>query len=226
MSFWKYLAPTAVDTISSCLDKLPADPPSSPLSAADLALYHSTLDALLVTSDLLSEIKSGSNQRLNDFLAMECTVLRLGGWVVWGLGRDRVDQVPNGGIIGDDVEDGKVPDFVVQAAEPTKVGMGGVPRRRNMDEMGVLEGGTPETEEEKAWSVYVVCSLLCSMRSRSAQQAFAPAWSSHCASLTLSHRPASPGSAQRSSPPTRLASPMSSSTTTSLPPSPTPAQHR
>jgi hypothetical protein len=164
MSFWKFnFTAPAVDSISSILAALPepaspssssasSDPPPA-LSSADLALYESTLDSLLATPDLLSEIKSGNNQRLTDFLARAEVVHRLGGWVVWGLGRDLVDEVPNGGIIADDVEDGKVPDFVVAAAEPKKVGMGGVPRRRNMDEMGVLEGETPETEQEKAWSV-------------------------------------------------------------------------
>ena len=151
MSFWKFMAPAA-DTLSTILDKLPTEYPTA-LTPADVALYETTLDSLLGTPDLLSEIKSGSNQRLNDFLALEPVVLRLGGWVVWGLGRDRVEEVPNGGIISDDVEDGKVPDFVVTGAEPKKIGMGGVPRRRNMDEMGVLEGGTPETEQEKTWSV-------------------------------------------------------------------------
>lgn len=152
MSFWKFIAPVAVDSIATLLDKLPAEPPA-PLTRADVTLYETTLDALLATPDLLSEIKSGSNQQLNDFLALEPVVLRLGGWVVWGLGRDRVEEVPNGGIISDDVEDGKVPDFVVAGVEPKKVGMGGVPRRRNMNEMGELEGGTPETEQEKTWSV-------------------------------------------------------------------------
>ena len=30
--------------------------------------------------------------------------------------------------------------------------MGGVPRRRNMDKMGVLEGEEQETEQEKTWA--------------------------------------------------------------------------
>ncbi|SGZ15193.1 BQ5605_C029g10650 [Microbotryum silenes-dioicae] len=32
--------------------------------------------------------------------------------------------------------------------------MGGIPRRRDMDEMGILEGGEPETDQEKEWAVF------------------------------------------------------------------------
>lgn len=166
MAFWSKFnfAPPQQLTIDSLLDKIPAwsssstsadkQPPTLPsqLSQADLSLYHSTLDALLAHADLLSEIKSGSNARLAQFIGHPAVSGRLGGWIVWGLGRDLVPEVPNGGIIGDDVADGKVPDEVVVGAVPAKVGMGGVPRRRNMDLTGVLDGGMPETEQEKDWS--------------------------------------------------------------------------
>ncbi|KAK4053021.1 sporulation-induced protein [Microbotryomycetes sp. JL201] len=176
MSFWKYLAPT-VDSISSILQTIPqpithdgtaaadgrsGDGDGAPgLSAADEDLYRQVLDNLLATPDLLSELKSGQNQRLNEFLASKPVALRLGGWVVWGLGR-RVDYsgTSNGthgkrGIVSDDVADGKVPESAMTAAdELTKFGLGKVPVRRNMDENGVLEGDYPETEQEKSWAAF------------------------------------------------------------------------
>lgn len=147
--------PPAVNSTSGIGDEAPpSTEPTADLSQADIKLYETTLDSLLATPDLLSEIKSGSNEKLERFLGSKPVVLRLGGWVVWGLGRPRPDSIPNGGILSDDIEDGKVPDFVVSPpSEPTgKVGMGGVTRRRDMDEMGVLEGGEPETSQEKAWA--------------------------------------------------------------------------
>lgn len=149
----------AIDTLLAALPTPPA--PSStasvdgsllaPLPPADLAQYEATLDALLATPDLLTELKAGANPRLVDFLARAEVVQRLGGWIVWGLGGEQEEDVPSGGIIADDVEDGKVPDIVVAPGEK-KAGLGGVPRRRDMDEMGVLEGGEPETEQEKNWA--------------------------------------------------------------------------
>ncbi|KAK4058758.1 sporulation-induced protein [Microbotryomycetes sp. JL221] len=181
MSFWKYLAPT-VDSISSILQAIPQPVPSvdgapqehssldsnhsrqGGLSAADVELYHQTLDSLLASPDLLNEIKTGQNQRLNDFLASKPVALRLGGWVVWGLGRraDSDHRKQNGaashheGIVGDDVADGKVPESAMHLSNDrtTMVGMGRVPLRRNMDENGVLEGDYPETEQEKSWAPF------------------------------------------------------------------------
>ena len=159
---FQFAASSAVSSIDSLLAAIPAPttapPPgsvgvegvSAPTAAAEL--LESTLDALLATPDLLSEIKTGANPRLTDFLCRAESVHRLGGWVVWGLGGDQEEDVPNGGIIADDVADGKVPDIVVAPAEKKKAGMGGVPRRRDMDEMGELEGGEPESEQEKGWS--------------------------------------------------------------------------
>lgn len=175
MAFWSKFnfTPAQQATVDSLLDKIPtyspspspslppstSPPDSTPapphlphsLSPSDLATYHSTLDALLAHPDLLSEFKSGSNARLSAFISHPAVVARLGGWVVWGLGREAA-EVPNGGIVGDDVADGKVPDEVVGGAVPVKVGMGGVHRRRNYDVEGVLEGGEPETDKEKEWA--------------------------------------------------------------------------
>lgn len=173
MAFWSKFnfTPQQQATVDSLLDKIPSysssttlasststsDHDNQPLrlprdlSSADLSVYHSTLDALLAHPDLLSEFKSGSNARLSEFISHPAVVARLGGWVVWGLGREAAD-VPNGGIVGDDVADGKVPDEVVGGAVPVKVGMGGVHRRRNYDIEGVLEGGEPETDKEKEWA--------------------------------------------------------------------------
>lgn len=173
-------APSTTDSISSILQAIPSTPASSnnltngggdgdasvataagshgpdatQLTPAEVKLYETTLDSLLAAPDLLSEIKSGSNEKLERFLSSKPVVLRLGGWVVWGLGRPRLEGVPNGGILSDDIEDGKVPDFVVSPpSQPSsELGMGGVTRRRDMDEMGVLEGGEPETTQEKAWA--------------------------------------------------------------------------
>ncbi|KAM0792410.1 hypothetical protein ACM66B_005088 [Microbotryomycetes sp. NB124-2] len=175
MSFWKYLAPT-VDSISSILQTIPqpithdgssADATgegrtkAAGLSAQDEEQYRHVLDNLLATPDLLSEIKSGQNQRLNEFLASKPVALRLGGWVVWGLGRrtdySTLNGNQNGGIVGDDVADGKVPESAMMSSpdeESAKFGMGRVPVRRNMDENGVLEGDYPETEEEKKWATF------------------------------------------------------------------------
>lgn len=157
MSFWRFnFTPAATNSIDSLLNALPApsSPSSSPqpLSLADQTLYEETLDALLGTPDLLSEIKAGTNQRLIDFLARAEVVNRLGGWVVWGLGGEPEEEVEMGGIVDDAVEDGQVPEEVVLPGEKKKSEMGGVLRRRNMDEMGVLEGGEPETEQEKTWA--------------------------------------------------------------------------
>ena len=63
-----------------------------------------------------------------------------------------LEEVENGGIVDDAVEDGQVPEEAVLPGEKKKVGMGGVPRRRNMDKMGVLEGEEQETEQEKTWA--------------------------------------------------------------------------
>lgn len=169
---FQFAASSAVSSIDSLLAALPPPTTAPGLGAAvstapaagggegvtsaaptaEQLLFESTLDALLATPDLLSEIKTGANPRLTDFLCRAESVHRLGGWIVWGLGGEQEEDVPNGGIIADDVADGKVPDIVVAPAEKKKAGMGGVPRRRDMDEMGELEGGEPETEQEKSWS--------------------------------------------------------------------------
>ncbi|GAA5888010.1 hypothetical protein JCM6882_000247 [Rhodosporidiobolus microsporus] len=153
----------------SALDAPPADSsPPSPLSAADLTAHQNALDALLEEPDLLSEIKSGSNQRLTDFLARQEVVLRLGGWVVWGLGRGILDDSDEGGdgkeeadllgsgVLPDGFEQGKVPIEMLQAAERVRKGMGGVPLRRDVDQFGRFTEGDPdeETEQEKKWAEY------------------------------------------------------------------------
>ncbi|SCV69501.1 BQ2448_2521 [Microbotryum intermedium] len=127
------------------------------VAVVEPTIYDKTLDALLKSPDLLSEFKTGSNLKLQTFLARKDVVLRLGGWVVWGLGRaTTLHPVPNGGLVSDDLPDGKVPDDFVHADDNdlVKIGMGGIPRRRDMDEMGVLEGGEPETEQEKEWALF------------------------------------------------------------------------
>ncbi|BGO89635.1 hypothetical protein NBRC10512_001512 [Rhodotorula toruloides] len=156
MSFWKLAAKTLAvaptDGIEgilaplSHLDPAPDSPTSSTarsdtLSPADVKAHQDALDALLAEPELLSEIKSGSNQRLTDFLARKEVVLRLGGWVVWGLGRGFIDneegEATNGtdgaslesGILPDSLEQGKVPDEVLAADERKRKGMGGVPWR-------------------------------------------------------------------------------------------------
>ncbi|GAA6016562.1 hypothetical protein JCM10207_002842 [Rhodosporidiobolus poonsookiae] len=178
MSFWKLpktFAPAPTDGINGLLAPLshldlPADSstPPSPLTPADVAAHHKALDALLDEPDLLSEIKSGTNQRLTDFLARKEIVLRLGGWVVWGLGRgilddsddpdaDEADRDPLGsGLLPDGFEQGKVPDELLQAAEPKRKGMGAVPRRRDVDESGKFTEGDPdkETPDEEKWANY------------------------------------------------------------------------
>lgn len=161
MSFWRFkFAPAAANSIDSLLNAVPVSPtPYTPPTPTDIALYDTTLDGLLAATDLLSEIKGGENRKLVDFLAREQAVLRLGGWIVWGLGGEAEDEaeVVEGaaavGIVADDIEDGKVPDVMVPtpgSGLKKKLGMGRVTRRRDMDLMGILEGGTPETVEEKA----------------------------------------------------------------------------
>ncbi|GAA6027040.1 hypothetical protein JCM8097_006062 [Rhodosporidiobolus ruineniae] len=180
MSFWRLttkLAPPPTEGITGILSPLTAldavpdsSAPSAPLSPQDLAAHHTALDSLLDEPDLLSEIKSGSNQRLTDFLARKEVVLRLGGWVVWGLGRGilddgaadgtargRANADPLGsGVLPDGFDEGKVPLEVLQAAEGERKGMGGVPRRRDVDETGKFVEGDPEqeTEDEKKWANY------------------------------------------------------------------------
>ncbi|GAA5985159.1 hypothetical protein JCM11641_005470 [Rhodosporidiobolus odoratus] len=183
MSFWKLpktFAPPPTEGINGVLSPLTAlDTPSdssippSLLSQSQLSAHQQALDALLDEPDLLSEIKTGSNQRLTDFLARKEVVLRLGGWVVWGLGRGFIDESAaesgdsgevkdslGSGVLPDGLERGKVPDEVLQAAEQERKGMGGVPRRRDVDASGKFKEGDPdnETEQEKKWSNY---SRLC-----------------------------------------------------------------
>ncbi|GAA5862280.1 hypothetical protein JCM3774_004848 [Rhodotorula dairenensis] len=168
MSFWKLAAKTLAvaptDGINGILAPLahldaPADPAShsdeaDALLAADIAAHHKALDALLAEPDLLSEIKSGTNQRLIDFLARKEVVLRLGGWVVWGLGRGfpadedhRADDdgdkevALESGLVPDEMEAGPVPDEILQAAERPRTGMGGVPHPPEPDE------NKPDTDE-------------------------------------------------------------------------------
>ncbi|GAA5824299.1 hypothetical protein JCM3770_004456 [Rhodotorula araucariae] len=188
MSFWKLtkaLAAAPTDGINSILAPLkaldaPADSPSSsapsspswrddaPLAPEDATAHHRALDALLAEPDLLSEIKSGGNARLTDFLARREVVLRLGGWVVWGLGRGFLDSSNDAGEAGgaeqgrrlgsgllpDEMEQGKVPDEVLQAVERERKGMGGVPRRRDIDERGEADRGAAEeeTDDERKWA--------------------------------------------------------------------------
>ncbi|GAA5927003.1 hypothetical protein JCM10213_005548 [Rhodosporidiobolus nylandii] len=181
MSFWrltKSLAPAPTDGIAgilaplTLLDPPPSDSsssPPSPLSAADLAAHRAALDALLDEPDLLSEIKTGENRRLTDFLARREVVLRLGGWVVWGLGRGILDadarqdgqeseeaDALGSGLLPDGLDEGKVPDEVLQAVERERTGMGGVPRPREIGEDGRYVEGQPdeETEQEKKWAIY------------------------------------------------------------------------
>ncbi|BGP22844.1 sit4-associated protein [Rhodotorula toruloides] len=160
MSFWKLAAKTLAvaptDGIEgilaplSHLDPAPDSPTPSAqpdtLSPADIKAHQDALDALIAEPELLSEIKSGSNQRLIDFLARKEVVLRLGGWVVWGLGRGFIDkeegEATNGtegaslesGILPDSLEQGKVPDEVLAADERKRKGMGGIPWRCEDDE--------------------------------------------------------------------------------------------
>lgn len=160
MSFWKLAAKTLAaaptDGINGILAPLKhLDAPSSAghddadetLSVADIAAHRKALDALLTEPDLLSEIKSGSHQRLTDFLARKEVILRLGGWVVWGLGRgfpaDPTDEEGSSGvmvaqlesgILPDEMEAGRVPDEVLQAAERRRTGMGGVPHLPRPDQ--------------------------------------------------------------------------------------------
>lgn len=160
MAFWtKYAFAKTANSIDSLLNALPPVPasngragsgPPSPSGSADL--YERTLDQLLQNADLLSEIKAGTNTRLLEFLARAEVVNRLGGWVVWGLGGNEVEEVLNGGIVMDDVADGPVPDVIVASGTRKKDGMGKVPRRRNMNEYGELEGGMDETAEERSWA--------------------------------------------------------------------------
>ncbi|GAA5853148.1 hypothetical protein JCM9279_000874 [Rhodotorula babjevae] len=189
MSFWKLtkaLAAAPTDGINGVLAPLKAlddhvDPPvrspslspstsSEPdsLSPDDLAAHYRALDTLLAEPDLLSEIKSGSNPRLTDFLARKEIVLRLGGWVVWGLGRGFVDPHDaaddeggaaagrgfDSGLLPDEMEQGKVPDEVLAAGERERKGMGGVPRRRDITAEGKFAEGDPveETDLERKWT--------------------------------------------------------------------------
>ncbi|GAA5931202.1 hypothetical protein JCM3775_004960 [Rhodotorula graminis] len=191
MSFWKLtkaLAAAPTDGINGVLAPLKAlddhvDPPvrspsSSPstssepdhLSPDDLATHYRALDTLLAEPDLLSEIKSGSNPRLTDFLARKEIVLRLGGWVVWGLGRGFVDPHDaaddeggaaagrgfDSGLLPDEMEQGKVPDEVLAAGERERKGMGGVPRRRDVTAEGKFAEGDPveETDFERKSANY------------------------------------------------------------------------
>jgi hypothetical protein len=163
MSFWFSFAPPTT-SIDSLLNALPQDlisiptvspPPSSTSAPASPKLaspphdltatssnstsevYHKTLDSLLATPDLLSEISSGTNTKLNSFLAREEAICRLAGWIVWGLGGE--------GLIDEEVMNNPVE--VVPRQESRT--MGSVIRRRDTDAQGVLAGG-PETEEEKS----------------------------------------------------------------------------
>lgn len=170
MSFWKLAAKTLAvaptDGINGILAPLahldaPSDSASDlgadgdVLSSADVAAHHKALDALLAEPDLLSEIKSGTNQRLTDFLARKEVVLRLGGWVVWGLGRGfpadardykdgeegEKEATLESGLVPDEMEAGRVPDEILQAAERPRTGMGGVPHP------GDADGDKADTDE-------------------------------------------------------------------------------
>ncbi|GAA5947303.1 hypothetical protein JCM3765_001616 [Sporobolomyces pararoseus] len=180
MSFWKFksaFAPPPTDGINHILSTLPSDslPADSSLTSgsstslnsppeSDPLPFYTALDSLLVEADLLNEIKSGSNAKLIDFLSRREVVLRLGGWVVWGLGRgmelkvtgkgdsvemDRRGSLLESGVLPDDLEDGKVPDDVVKAeAERERVGMGGTPRRKEVE----MEPRETTEEDETAAS--------------------------------------------------------------------------
>lgn len=198
MSFWKFksaFAPPPTDGIERILSTLPSDAiPAEPFIAsgsstslnsppeADPTPFYAALDELLVESDLLNEIKSGSNAKLIDFLSRREAILRLGGWVVWGLGRgmelkhaaatssvemDHRGSLLESGVLPDDLEDGKVPDDVVKAeAERERVGMGGTPRRKEVDfesrdtsEESEATAPTAADEEETKQEKCVRCSL-------------------------------------------------------------------
>ena len=154
MSFWKFGFAPAPSSVESLLNSFFAPPSSSSVAvAADLSAR--TLDLLLACPDLLSEVKSGSNARLLDFLARAEVVQRLGGWIVWGLGGDAMGNVLNGGILADDVEDGPVPEINVAASEGKSSGMGGVPRRMNLNALGEFVGDDVEQSLELASAPYV-----------------------------------------------------------------------
>lgn len=154
MSFWKFGFAPAPSSIESLLNSFFAPPSSSSVAvAADLSAR--TLDLLLACPDLLSEVKSGSNARSMDFLARAEVVQRLGGWIVWGLGGDMMENVLNGGILPDDVEDGPVPEINVAASDGKSSGMGGVPRRMNLNALGEFEGDDVEQSLELASAPYV-----------------------------------------------------------------------
>ena len=162
MSFWKFGFAPAPSSIESLLNSFAAPPSSSSaVVAADLAAR--TLDLLLACPDLLSEVKSGSNARLMDFLARAEIVQRLGGWIVWGLGGDAVEGVLNGGILPDDVEDGPVPEISVAVVERKTSGMGGVARRRNLNALGEFDGDDADESLERV-SAPCVDSFRCQVR--------------------------------------------------------------
>lgn len=204
MSFWKFksaFAPPPTDGINHILSTVPLEPSpadSSPASGSSSSSHpapppdptpiYAALDSLLVEADLLNEIKSGSNAKLIDFLSRREVVLRLGGWVVWGLGRgmelktstkgdsvemDRRGSLLESGVLPDDLEDGRVPDDVVQAeAERKRVGMGGTPRRKEVDFDQLAGSGSedgprsePVEDDETKWEKYVLPSFP-SARSR------------------------------------------------------------
>ena len=154
MSFWKFGFAPAPSSIESLLISFAA-PPSSSSAAVASDLSARTLDQLLACPDLLSEVKSGSNSRLLDFLARAEVVQRLGGWIVWGLGGDAVEEVLNGGIVTDDVEDGPVPEINVALGKGKTSGMGGVPRRMNLNALGEFEGDEVEQSLERTSAPYV-----------------------------------------------------------------------
>ncbi|GAA5931381.1 uncharacterized protein JCM15063_001450 [Sporobolomyces koalae] len=200
MSFWKFKSAFAappstagIDHILSTLppDDFPAEPSPSPASSslnsppdADCQPYYAALDSILAEPDLLNEIKSGSNVPLVDFLSRREVVLRLGGWVVWGLGRgmelkssansnsielDRRGSLLESGVLPDDLADGKLPDDLVKAeTERERVGMGGTPRRKEIDDTDrpdEVEGSSPtatgaDTDETKWGNFPRLCTEI------------------------------------------------------------------
>lgn len=173
MSFWKFSFSPPTTSIDSLLNALPQDStsipptspalssvsepaspsyaspnePGSPSKSSSAEVYHRTLDSLLATSDLLSEIKSATNPKLNDFLAREEAVCRLAGWIVWGLGGEGLIDQEIRPLNGDEK---KLSNGIECGVTQTST-VGNVIRRRDMDAQGVLAGG-PETVEEKSWA--------------------------------------------------------------------------
>ncbi|GAA6061581.1 hypothetical protein JCM10212_004331 [Sporobolomyces blumeae] len=250
MSFWKFksaFAPPPTDGINAILSGLPPDessPAASTVSASadaassssagprastsslpdavDPTPWRDALDRLLAEPDLLNEIKSGSNARLTDFLARREVVLRLGGWVVWGLGRGmefkagtatesnganggksvamdrRKGSLLETGVLPDDLEDGKVPDEVVRAeAERERVGMGGTPRRKEVElddeRRGEAEASDATQDSDDAESKWENFPRICTEILAGSPPSLSDTLFQHEAASSLPHLCPTPG---------------------------------